>query len=232
MDSNSIFSANSRSDSRTSLLLKNVYLWMTLALGITGVTAMGAANSVELQQAMLNNRILFWGMIIAEFAVVWYITASINKISFIKATTLFIIYSVLNGLTLSIIFSIYTQSSIASAFFVTAGTFAVMSLYGYATKRDLSSWGNILFMGVIGLIIASVVNMFWANSTLYWITTYAGVLIFVGLTAYDTQKIKRMLTGVEINENSQKLALLGSLILYIDFINLFLYLLRILGSRR
>lgn len=144
----------------------------------------------------------------------------------------FLAYSFLNGLTLSVVFLSYTKSSIASTFFVTAGTFAAMSLYGYFTKKDLSSWGNLFFMALIGLIIATIVNVFWANTTLYWIITYAGVLIFVGLTAYDTNRIKQMLANQEVNEGTQKLALLGALTLYLDFINMFLYLLRIFGDRR
>ena len=144
----------------------------------------------------------------------------------------FLAYSFLNGLTLSVVFLAYTKSSIASTFFVTAGTFAAMSLYGYFTKKDLSSWGNLFFMALIGLIIATIVNVFWANTTLYWVTTYAGVLIFVGLTAYDTNRIKQMLANQEVNEGTQKLALLGALTLYLDFINMFLYLLRIFGDRR
>lgn len=152
--------------------------------------------------------------------------------SFASAMVSFLAYSFLNGLTLSVVFLAYTKSSIASTFFVTAGTFAAMSLYGYFTKKDLSSWGNLFFMALIGLIIATIVNVFWANTTLYWITTYAGVLIFVGLTAYDTNRIKQMLANQEVNEGTQKLALLGALTLYLDFINMFLYLLRIFGDRR
>ena len=163
---------------------------------------------------------------------VWYVSARIMSLSFTTATGLFMLYSLLNGLTLSVLFAVYTRSSIASTFFITAGTFGAMSLYGYFTKKDLSSWGNILIMAVIGLIIASVVNMFMQSSMMYWIITYAGVLIFVGLTAYDTQKIKQMLANQEINEQTQKLALLGALSLYLDFINLFLYLLRIFGDRK
>ena len=142
------------------------------------------------------------------------------------------LYSLLNGLTLSVLFAVYTRSSIASTFFITAGTFGAMSLYGYFTKKDLSSWGNIFIMSVICFIIASVVNIYMHSSMIYWIITYAGVLIFVGLTAYDTQKIKQMLANQEINEQTQKLALLGALSLYLDFINLFLYLLRIFGDRK
>lgn len=133
---------------------------------------------------------------------------------------------------MSVIFLAYTSASIASTFFVTAGTFGAMSLYGYFTKKDLTSIGNLCMMALLGLIIASVVNLFFDNELLYWITTYAGVLIFVGLTAYDTQKIKEMLHGQEVNEDTQKFAIIGALKLYLDFINLFLYLLRLFGKRR
>lgn len=215
-------------------LFRNVYMWMTFALVITGITALIVADSPNLIAAIYSSKIIFYGLLIAEFALVWYISARIHFISFTTATMLFILYSIINGLTLSFIFLIYTTSSIASTFFVTAGTFGVMCLYGYFTKKDLTSIGNLCFMALIGLIIASVVNMFWSNETLYWIVTYAGVLIFVGLTAYDTQKIKRLLLseGTEINETTQKIALLGALSLYLDFINLFLYLLRLLGNRK
>ena len=171
-------------------------------------------------------------LVVAELALVIYLSARIARMSFASAMVSFLAYSFLNGLTLSVVFLAYTKSSIASTFFVTAGTFAAMSLYGYFTKKDLSSWGNLFFMALIGLIIATIVNVFWANTTLYWITTYAGVLIFVGLTAYDTNRIKQMLANQEVNEGTQKLALLGALTLYLDFINMFLYLLRIFGDRR
>ena len=147
---------------------------------------------------------------------------------------MFIIYSILNGATLASIFLVYTMSSIASTFFVAAGTFGVMALYGYITKSDLTRIGNICLMALIGLIIATLVSMFWQNSMLQMIITYVGVILFVGLTAYDSQKIKRLLTadGIEVTEETQKIALLGALTLYLDFINLFLYLLRLLGDRK
>jgi FtsH-binding integral membrane protein len=148
-------------------------------------------------------------------------------------TVIFIAYSMLNGLTLSCIFVVYTEESIASTFFVTAGTFAVMSIYGYTTKTDLTKWGNLLFMGLVGLIIASLANMFMKSEMLYWITTYVGVFIFVGLTAYDTQKIKNMnIIGNEGTDDDKKEAIMGALTLYLDFINLFLYLLRIFGRKK
>lgn len=232
MNLENLSSATTVSNTGVAQLVKNVYMWMTLALGVTGVVALAVAGSEQLMLSLFSNSAIFWVLLIAEIGLVFYISARIMKISFATATTLFMLYSVINGLVLSALFALYTKASVASAFFVTAGTFGAMSLYGYFTKRDLSSIGNILFMALIGLIIATVVNIFFASDTLYWVITYAGVLIFVGLTIYDTQKIKRMLYGMEINETSQKLALLGALTLYLDFINLFLYLLRILGDRR
>lgn len=213
--------------------MKSVYMWMTLALGITGVVALYVAQSSDLLYTIFSNSILFWGLVIAEFVLVMVISARLLKMSFSTALLLFMLYSVINGLTLSVIFALYTKASVASTFFVTAGTFGVMSLIGYFTKKDLSKLGGILFMLLIGLVIATLVNIFWANDTLYWITTYAGVLIFVGLTVYDTNKIKRMLEcSYGEDEMTQKLALMGALTLYLDFINLFLYLLRILGDRK
>ncbi|MCI5743428.1 Bax inhibitor-1/YccA family protein [Phocaeicola faecicola] len=217
-----------------SVLFRNVYTWMTLALVITGAVAMYMAKSMTLLSMIMQNSLLFWGILIAELGVVWYLSARIHRISFTSATLLFILYSILNGATLSMIFLIYTMSSIATTFFVTAGTFGVMALFGYVTKKDLTRLGSLCFMGIIGIIIASLVNIFLQNSMMEMIISYIGVLLFVGLTAYDSQKIKRLLMqdGVEINETTQKIALLGAMTLYLDFINLFLYLLRILGDRK
>mgnify|MGYP001782726480 FL=1 len=215
-------------------LMRKVYVWMTLALVITGITAYGVASSPGIITAIVTNRVLVWGLIIGELALVWGVTAAINRLSLATATMLFVLYSVLNGATLSVIFLAYTMSSIASVFFITAGTFAVMAFIGYVTKTDLTSLGKILFMALIGIIIATVVNVFFVKSgTLNLIISYIGVLVFVGLTAYDSQKIKRMLIMADdMDEGAQKLALLGSLTLYLDFINLFLYLLRIFGSSK
>lgn len=233
METNSVTNSTSSRYAQVALF-RNVYMWMTFALIITGITALIVADSPGLIETIITNKIVFYGLLIGEFALVWYMSARIRSISFTTATMLFILYSFINGLTLSFIFLLYTASSIASTFFVTAGTFGAMCLYGYMTKRDLTSIGNLCFMAIIGLVIASVVNMFWSNDTMYWIITYAGVLIFVGLTAYDTQKIKRLLLseGTEVNETTQKIALMGALSLYLDFINLFLYLLRLLGNRK
>ena len=214
------------------ILMRKVYVWMTLALVITGVTAYGVATSPSLMMAIATNKLLFWGLIIAEFGLVVAISAAINKLSLTTATLLFVLYSVINGATLSFIFAIYTMSSIASVFFITAGTFAVMAVIGYTTKKDLTSMGKILFMALIGIIIATIVNIFLKSTGLQMIVSYLGVLIFVGLTAYDSQKIKQMLLmAPDAGEGAQKIALLGALSLYLDFVNLFIYLLRIFGRR-
>ena len=214
------------------ILMRKVYVWMTLALVITGVTAYGVATSPGLMMAIATNKLLFWGLIIAEFGLVVAISAAINKLSLTTATLLFVLYSVINGATLSFIFAIYTMSSIASVFFITAGTFAVMAVIGYTTKKDLTSMGKILFMALIGIIIATIVNIFLKSTGLQMVVSYLGVLIFVGLTAYDSQKIKQMLLmAPDAGEGAQKIALLGALSLYLDFVNLFIYLLRIFGRR-
>lgn len=215
-----------------SVLMRKVYVWMTLALVITGFTAYGVATSPGIQQAIFTNQIVFWGLIIAEFAMVIGVSAAINRLSLATATLMFILYSVINGALLSSIFLIYTASSISTVFFITAGTFATMALIGYTTKTDLSSIGKYLFMALIGLIIATFVNFFIKSSGFDYVLSYIGVLIFVGLTAYDSQKIKQMLLQApDAGEGAQKIALLGALSLYLDFINLFLYLLRIFGRR-
>lgn len=215
------------------VLMRKVYLWMTFALVITAFTAYYVATNETILTAIVNNQALFWGLIIAELVLVFSVTAAINKLSLTTATLLFVLYSVINGATLSFLLMIYTASSVVSVFFITAGTFAAMAAYGYFTKTDLSSWGKYLIMALIGLIIASVVNIFTQSSGLQLILNYAGVLIFVGLTAYDTQKIKVMLLqATDAGEGAQKIALMGALSLYLDFINLFIHLLRILGDRR
>ena len=214
------------------VLMRKVYVWMTLALALTGFTAYGVATSPGIITALYSNSVLLWGLVIAEFAIVFGVSAAINRLSLTTATLLFVLYSVINGALFSSIFLIYTMSSIASVFFITAGTFGVMALIGYTTKKDLSSMGKILFMALIGIIIATIVNIFLKSSGLEMIVSYLGVLIFVGLTAYDTQKIKNMLMmAPDASEASQKIALLGALNLYLVFINLFIYLLRIFGRR-
>lgn len=212
-------------------LMRNVYVWMTGALIVTALAAYYVATSFELQQLIFGNQIMFWGLIIAEFGIVIALNAAINHISAFTATLLFLLYSAINGATLSSIFLIYSITSIGTTFLITAGTFGAMAIYGTVTKTDLTKIGNLLIMAVIGLIIASIVNIFWGNSTFDLIISGVGVLIFVGLTAYDAQKIKQMLYAAEDNEVTQKIAVLGALSLYLDFVNLFLYLLRFFGRR-
>ena len=214
-------------------LMRKVFVWMTLALAITGLTAYGVATSPTILSLIFSSKVTFFGLIIAEFALVFAISGAINRLSLSTATLLFILYSVINGATLSTIFFAFSVATIGKVFFITAGTFGAMALVGYTTKTDLTSMGKLLFMALLGIIIASVVNMFVASSGLDLILSYVGVLVFVGLTAYDTQKIKQMCQAApDAGESSQKLALIGALSLYLDFINLFLYLLRIFGNNR
>ena len=214
-------------------LMRKVFVWMTLALAITGLTAYGVATSPTILSLIFSSKVTFFGLIIAEFALVFAISGAINRLSLSTATLLFILYSVINGATLSSIFFAFSVATIGKVFFITAGTFGAMALVGYTTKTDLTSMGKLLFMALLGIIIASVVNMFVASSGLDLILSYVGVLVFVGLTAYDTQKIKQMCQAApDAGESSQKLALIGALSLYLDFINLFLYLLRIFGNNR
>lgn len=215
------------------VLMRKVYVWMTLALAITGMTAYYVATSETLLNAILTNKTLFYGLIIGELALVMGVSAAINRLSLLTATLMFILYSIINGATMSIIFLVYDISSIATVFFITAGTFGTMAAIGYTTKKDLSSIGRILFMALIGLVIATLVNIFLRSPMMTMILSYVGVIVFVGLTVWDSQKIKQMLLqATEVNESTQKVALLGALSLYLDFVNLFLYLLRIFGKRR
>ena len=177
---------------------------------------------------MLNLPV-FYGLLIAELAMVWGFSALVNRISTVAAGAMFFTYAIMNGLTLSIIFLAYTSESIASTFFITAGTFGAMSAFGYVTKRDLTGVGSFAMMGFFGLLIASVVNIFLQSTMIYWLTTFVGVIVFTALAAYDTQKIKQLDVGGEAGDKG---AIHGALILYLDFINLFLFLLRLLGRRK
>ena len=213
-------------------LMRKVYLWMAFALVITGIVAFGVAHTPSLAYMIFGSKVAFWGIIIAEFALVWYISARIGRLSLSTATVLFVLYSALNGAVLSIIFFAYSTTVITKVFLITAGTFSIMAFIGYQTKSDLTSLGKMLFMALIGLIVATGVNLFMHSSTMDMLICYAGVIIFVGLTAYDSHVIKGMLAEcADDGEDAQKLAILGSLTLYLDFINLFLYLLRIFGGR-
>lgn len=214
-------------------LMRKVYVWMAMALAITGVVAYGAGNSPALIQMLYMSRgpLLIAGL--AELGIVWYVSARINRLSLVSATVWFIVFSALNGLTLGWIFAAFTSAAISKTFFITAGTFGAMALIGSTTKKDLTRMGGILFMALIGLIIAGLVNVFLRSTMMDLIVSGIGVLVFTGLTAWDAQTIKRnLLMAPDAGESAQKVALLGALSLYLDFINLFLYLLRFFGNSR
>lgn len=226
----------SRSGSRTDVFqntfIAKVYGWMSIALALTGFTALWVASTPVIRNAIFKNQILFWGLLIGELILVFAISGAIRKMSASTAVFLFLLYSVINGFTMSFIFLVYTATSIATTFFITAGTFAIMSVYGFMTKTDLTKVGNLLFMVLIGVIIAAVVNIFLKSTTLNWIITIAGIIVFVGLIAYDTQKIKQMSQAGLDQETEKKLSVIGALSLYLDFINLFLLLLNLFGGGR
>ena len=220
---------------RVNTFVRSVYNWMAIGLGLTGLVAYYVANNESLLRLIFGNQMIFFGLIIGELAMVFYLSARINKLQPSTATGLFLFYAFLNGVTLSAIFLVYSRTSIASTFFICAATFAASSVFGWVTKRDLTGMGNFLFMGLIGIIIASVVNMFMKSSGMSMIISYIGVIIFVGLTAYDTQKIKSMAMSQPADIDAgvvRKGAIMGALSLYLDFINLFLMMLRIFGSGR
>ncbi len=214
---------------RQNTLIRQVYAWMGAGLLITAVMAFVTISSPEVFGAITGNRLVFYGLMIGELALVFTLSGAINRLSATTATLLFVAYSALNGVTLSVVAVVYTANSIASTFVITAGMFGAMSLFGYMTRRDLTSWGSFLFMGLIGVVIASVVNIFMASSAVSWVISGIGVIVFTGLTAYDTWKIKALAAG---GTEGRKPAILGALTLYLDFINLFLMLLRFTGNRR
>jgi FtsH-binding integral membrane protein len=215
--------------------IRGVYMWMAIGLGLTGLVAYGVATSPALVGTFILNRPVFYGLIIAELAIVFGMSMAINKISSGLATLFFLIYSTINGLTMSVIFLIYTGESIGVVFFITAGMFGALAAYGYATKRDLTSMGQFFFMGLVGLVIASVVNIFLRSDALTWAISVVGVVVFCGLTIYDSNKLKAYAienAGTLGDEQSKKVAIFGALSLYLDFVNLFLMLLRLFGGRR
>jgi uncharacterized protein len=228
-----IYSRREQAAAIQTNFVARVYNWMGLGLATTAVVALMTASSPALLNYIFGSQLVFFGLIVAELGLVMTLSAAIGRLQATTAVLMFFAYSALNGLTLSAIFIAYTSASIANTFFVTAGTFGAMSLYGYATKRDLTSWGSFLFMGLIGIVIASLVNIFLQSEMIYWLVTYAGVIVFVGLTAYDAQQIKAMaLHGFNDEESERKGAVIGALRLYLDFVNLFLMLLNIFGRRR
>lgn len=230
---NNLVNENVMNASLTGALFRKTYLWMTFALFITAISSLIVVKNHALAQMILGSGSGMWVLLIAEIALVVFLTSRIHKMSLATAASMFVIYSILNGATLSVIFFVYDIATISQTFFVTAATFAAISVYGYVTKADLSKLGNILLMALIGLIIATVVNLFMKSGMLSLIISYVGVLVFVGLTAWDTQKLKELYSeATDMNDSMLKIALLGALTLYLDFINLFLYLLRIFGSSR
>ena len=213
------------------LLFRKVYFWMSIALVITGLTSWVVSGNQAIMNFILGTRWGIWVLLIIQFSMVWYLSARIMQMTLQAASVTFILYSVLCGVTFSYIFLLFSTGTIAICFFITAGMFLMMSLFGFFTKKDLSSWGSFLIMGLFGIIIASVANFFFHSKTLYWIISYIGIIIFVGLTAYDTQKLKALI-GQEDNEENQKIALIGALALYLDFLNIFLFMLSIFGGGR
>ncbi len=213
--------------------ITRVYAWMTFGLVLTALAALFTLSVPGLLQAIMTSPFLFLALIGGELLLVVVLSAAVNRLSSVSAGLLFFAYAILNGVTLSVILLLYTRSSIAVTFGVTACTFGIMTLFGYTTHRDLTRLGSLLIMALIGMILATLVNLFFNNPAVYWITTYLGILIFVGLVAYDTQRLKRLSLGLgEDGQIVQKASILGALALYLDFINLFLLLLRILGRRK
>jgi FtsH-binding integral membrane protein len=231
----SISLARTQSQIRVNEFIRSVYNWMAVGLSLTGFVAYYVSSSEFLSRLIFGNQLVFFGLIIGELVLVFTLIGKVNKMQAATATGMFVLYAALNGATLSAIFLIYTRSSITSTFFICAATFVACSIYGMTTKRDLTSLGGFMAMGLIGIIIASVVNLFVRSSGMSLIISYIGVFVFVGLTAYDTQKLKTMAlsqpTGLDAGV-IRKGAIVGALTLYLDFINLFLMLLRILGSNR
>lgn len=210
-----------------------VYTWMALGLLVTAGAALATISIPSLFAAIMANQYIFLGLLGGELLLVVVLSAAMRRLNAATAGLLFFAYAVLNGVTLSVILMLYTRSSIAITFGVTACTFGIMTLFGYTTQRDLTRLGSLLFMGLIGIVLASLANLFFHNTIVYWLTTYIGILIFVGLVAWDTQKLKRMALGLgDDGGMAHKASILGALMLYLDFVNLFLLLLRILGKRK
>lgn len=214
-----------------SQVMRQVFTKMFLAMVITALSAYMVISIPAVATFIFTKPMVYWGLLIGEIVMVIALSAALNKLSNAGATMLFYAYSILNGLTLSCIVLVYTSASIVFTFAITAGVFAVMAIYGYVTKNDLTRFGSFMTMALFGLIICIVVNLFMQSSTMEWIISFAGVVIFIGLTAWDVQKIKRMAMMSDYS-NANKLATIGALSLYLDFVNLFLYLLRFFGNSR
>jgi uncharacterized protein len=226
-----VFTTPDIRDERVGAFLSKVYGWMFLGLLITAVIAFGVASSPALIETFFLNRLLFWGLIIAQLGVVIYLSARVDKVAPATAAILFMVYSALVGITSSVILLVYTAASIFSAFVVTAGMFGAMAVFGSITKKSLAGWGQFLFMGLIGVILASVVGIFWQNDALQFVICIVGVVVFTGLTAYDAQRLKHMAVALP-DGRVGSYAVVGALSLYLDFINLFFFILRLIGGRR
>jgi uncharacterized protein len=216
---------------RVTAFLRSVYGWMAGGLAITAVVALQVAGSPAVIGALVSNQLLFFGLILAELGLVFYLSARAARLAPSRAAALFVAYAALNGVTLSLVLLAYTGESVASTFMVTAGMFGAMALFGSATKRSLAGFGQFLYMGLVGLVLASLVGIFWHNDALQFVISAVGVLVFTGLTAWDAQRMKQMALAIPEGQ-AGAFAIVGALTLYLDFINLFLFLLRFLGGRR
>ena len=225
------FQTPALAEERISAFLRSVYGWMCVGLGITAVTAFVIAASPDVVFAIARNRLLFWGLMIAQLGLVFTLSARVDRMSPGLASVLFIAYSALTGVTMSFVLLAFTATSVGTTFVVTAGMFGALALYGTATSRSLAGLGPLLFMGLIGIVLASVVGIFWHSDALQFVISFIGVIVFTGLTAYDAQRLKAMALAMP-SGHTTSYAIVGALALYLDFINLFLFLLRFTGSRR
>jgi uncharacterized protein len=218
-------------DERVTIFLRAVYGWMALGLAVTAAVAWFIASSENMVFTIIQNRALFWGVMIAQLGIVFWLSARVEHMAPGMAASLFMVYSALTGVTFAVILYAFTQASVATTFFVTAGTFGSMAAYGTMTRRSLAGWGQFLFMGLVGVVIASIVGIFWQNDAFQFVLSFIGVILFTALTAYDAQRLKEMALSVT-PERAGSYAIVGALKLYLDFINLFLFLLRFTGNRR
>jgi FtsH-binding integral membrane protein len=218
-------------EERVTLFLRSVYGWMCAGLGITSLVAYVVAQSPGLVITIASNPIYYWGLMLAQLGIVFFLSARVEKIAAGTAALLFLVYSVLTGVTFSFILMAYTGESIATTFVVSAGMFGALAFYGTTTSRSLAGWGQFLFMGLIGVVLASIVGIFWQNDAFQFVLGFIGVIVFTGLTAYDAQRLKHMALTTPSGQLGSH-AIVGALALYLDFINLFLMLLRLMGSRR
>ncbi|HET6891015.1 MAG TPA: Bax inhibitor-1/YccA family protein [Pyrinomonadaceae bacterium] len=226
-----VFATPDIRDERVGAFLSKVYGWMFLGLLITALVAFAVAASPALIEMFLLNRLMFWGLVIAQLGLVFYLSARVDRVAPMTAAILFMVYSALVGVTSSVILLVYTAASIFSAFVVTAGMFGAMAVFGSVTKKSLAGWGQFLFMGLIGVILASIVGIFWQNDAFQFVISVVGVVVFTGLTAYDAQRLKHMAVSLP-DGRVGSYAVVGALSLYLDFINLFFFILRLFGGRR